>query len=90
MANIVVTSTEDKIHVNFGDYAELVRGIKRCFNKRQIIYSNLTTDNFVEVFVYGGGEWQLDINGEKGLIVDSVNGVEPTDNAHLYELICNL
>ena len=90
MANIVVTSDSNKVHVNFGVYASQVGGLKRCFNKQHIVYSNLANDDFVEVYVYGGGEWQLDINGVKGLIVDSVNGVEPTDNEHLYELICNL
>jgi hypothetical protein len=89
MANIVVLSDANKIYVEFGVYADINIPIEATYKVVNITYIQLF-NNRVIVFILGQGEWQLDVTGVNGLIVDSVNGIEPTDNEDLYHLLSDL
>jgi len=89
MANIIVTTSANKIHVKFGVYASVNIPIEATYRLNNIVYFQLFS-NRVVVFVVGQGEWTLDVTGVNGLIVDSVNAVVPTDNEHLYNLLSDL
>lgn len=88
MANIVVTTTADKINVDFGVYSSDLGVEKASYNKHNISYVTLTNDGYCEILIQSQGEWQVNYDGVGiGFQVDSINGVVPTSPTHLYELL---
>ena len=88
MANIVVTTTTDRINVDFGVYSSDFGFEKASCNKHNISYITLTNDGYCEILILSQGEWQVNHNGVGiGLQVDSINGVAPTSSTHLFELL---
>ena len=88
---LTVTSNTHTITVYFNDAAGLIPadsgGARKAniFPFSSISYFTLNSDaSAIYVYVDGGGEWRLDMNGIKGLPVTSVNGVTITDNEHLF------
>jgi hypothetical protein len=90
---LTVTSTAYQVIVYFNDAMMFIpestgRRKANSFPKNSISYFTLNQDaSAILVYVNGGGEWSLDMNGIKGLPVSSVNGVTPTSNTHLFELL---
>lgn len=86
MPNIVVTSDADSVTVVFNDTIPgMVKGI---YNLNSIDEVELKDgSSFVVVSHRGGSNWNLDVDGVRGAIVDSVDGVTPNDNGHLCDLI---
>jgi hypothetical protein len=93
---LTVTSTTYQVIVYFNDAMMFVpestgRRIANSFPKSSISYFTLNQDaSAILVYVNGGGEWALDMNAVKGLPVSSVNGVAPTNNTHLFELLSQM
>lgn len=93
---LTVTSTAYQVIVYFNDAMMAIpentgRRKANSFPRYSISYFTLNEDSSaILVYVQGGGEWSLDMNGLKGLPVSSVNGVTPTDNDHLFELLSQL
>jgi hypothetical protein len=88
MANIVVTTTADKINVDFGVYSSDL-GFEKCsYNKNGLMYIRLTNDGYCSIYMQNDKEWQVNYDGVGiGLQVDSINGVAPTTATHLFELL---
>jgi len=90
---LVVTSNANNIIVYFNDAMGMIPDLtgKRkanIFHRSRVGYYTLAEDSSnILVYVDGGGEWMLDMNGLKGLPVTSVNGITPTDNDHLFTLL---
>lgn len=95
MAFIKVTSTSKKIKIDFGAYAgaQMSTGelpLKRGYFIGDIIFSYYV-DTDVMAFVPSESitmplDFEFDATYQK-LKVDSVNGVAPTSNEHLYNLL---
>lgn len=92
MAFITITSTTNMIHVDFGVYAA-ANGIpkKEVFHKNDISFLLCYDESFVGVKYAGQVGWSVNYDGAgENLQIDSVDGVAPTDNAHLYDLLTAL
>ena len=94
MANIVITSTANTIIVDFGDYAVLenIDGKKAVYNITDISIVWLEKDDsFINVKMKDAittPYWQISYMETTGaLIVDSIDGVAPTDNVDLFNMI---
>ena len=96
MANIVVTSDENKIIVEWNDMSQYADYKNKSYIPRTDILAVNEPLNYsyVEVIMNTLSRkpwWNVSINGaDQSLIIDSVDGVEPTDNSHLAELISDL
>lgn len=88
MANIVITTTANKVYVDFGIYSTAMIGAtKGSYNRSKIAYClNFTT--YIVMYVDGIGEFQLTHDGSVGTMqIDSVDGVTPSSVANLYDLL---
>lgn len=84
MANVIIITTTNSIKVDFGVYASDMPISKGTWNKSSIQHIQLN-NNHVYVKVRDGNEWTLNYDIQaKGIIVDSVDGVAPTDLSDLY------
>lgn len=83
MANIVVTTTATRIYAVFNDMAASAGVSKGYWAKDTIEKVVQRTDGAVEVVEVSSRVWVLDMAGTLGAIVDTVDGVAPTDNADL-------
>lgn len=90
---ITVTTSVHNIIVYFNDLAshEDVKRKGNWFPRSSVAYCTLVEDSSVIlIYVDGGGEWRIDMNGIKGLPVSLVNGTEPIDNDHLFTLLSEM
>ena len=92
MAKIVITTTENYVIADMGDYIALpeVNIKKGAWNKRELDIRLYPGDEYVNVYIVGANEWQLDQNEIKGLKVDTIDGVAVTDNADLFDKLTNV
>jgi hypothetical protein len=92
MANAVVTSDAIVIKTEFNDLDPITGYTTGWYGRDKI--ESVRVDNqsdTVQVFLLSGKVYIVSLNGNNGsLIVDSVNGVTPTDTEHLAELIVGL
>lgn len=92
MANLVITSTAYTVKVEFNDFSEDV-GYNSVNYRRQDISEVLIkyNSNYVTIIMCRGKDFDVSYNEYKhALIIDSIDGVVPTDNNHLLELIESL
>jgi len=91
MANVIITSSTNIIIVEFGGFSGAVGYKKATFQKKSISFQLTNGELFVRVEDASGNHWAVSYNlyGES-LIIDSVDGVPPTDNPHLFTLLSNL
>lgn len=90
MANLVITTDSDFIDVDFGIYSPQV-GEKARFHRRDIL-NVIQFQNYVQIEMIGvSTHWQISLNGESStFVIDSINGVTPSDISNLYTTIKNL
>ena len=95
MAYITVTTTDTAFKVDFGAYSNMAlsSGIipyKRSFRKSNIVFS-LFNDRVEAQTINNHLTFPITFNGASGTFkVDSVNGVIPTDNSNLYDMLESL
>lgn len=94
MANLVITSKTKSILVDFGDFANLedVDGRKATYKRDDISVVWMEKDDaFVNVKMKDSvttTHWKVSYNGDAGVfIIDSIDGVVPTDNDDLFDKI---
>jgi hypothetical protein len=88
MANIVITSTSTLIKVNLGGYNSSFGMEKEYWHKHSLHCKLVYGDAFVKVSEDNGTDIALTFDAQPNCyIVDSVDGVAPTSNAHLYSLL---
>jgi hypothetical protein len=92
MAYITVTTSDTAFKVDFGVYAGISASsgpipIKRSFMKVNVVFSQYVS--MVEAQTINNHlTFPITYNGSEGTFkVDSVNGVAPTSNEHLYEML---
>lgn len=85
MANIVVTSSTNYIKAVFNDMASASGVSQGYWAKSTIEKVVLRNDGAVEVVETSSRVWVLDTAGTLGAIVDTVDGVAPSDNADLMD-----
>jgi hypothetical protein len=97
MANVVIVKTGNDIDVDFGVYANDVRvdGRRASYQPQDIAIVWLQKDdawvNIQMKVAITTPYWEVNYDGSDGKFqVDSVDGVTPTDNVHLYELLKGL
>jgi len=86
-----IVSSSNIIIVDFGIYSAFVGYKKANFQKRMISIQLIFDLSFVRVENSQGNNWAVSAtqSGES-LIVESVNGVTPIDNEHLFDLLTDL
>jgi hypothetical protein len=87
MANIVITSTENSIEVDFGIYSGSGIPKKRTYQKNKTIFfmSLEESDTMVTVLSEGSPPWNLAYTATTGcFIVDFIDGAAPISNSDLY------
>ena len=100
MANIVATSNNLSIMIDFGDYVNPPYDLKSPFviNKR-LFEEAFAYEDGIQFITAGRNNHNLYLSHLQlapinkkivFLIVDSINGVQPTSKEHLLELIYNL
>ena len=95
MANIVITSTNNSIKVDFGDFGSQLEMYQGVFRKDNIFF--IRHNNYVEAEAIGMRELDLSVDNYSNDIenvisfkVDSIDGTTPTTNQELYNLLENL
>lgn len=90
MANITVTSTTNTLVVDFGTYSTLIGTEKAVYRKDHIVYIKKVS-NRIFIYIEHELEWIVSADGNNGsYIVDSIEGVTPSDTSDLYTKISNL
>jgi hypothetical protein len=95
MANLVITSNEQTVTIVTNVFKPFI-GFDILTVDKDYLYNGLsssTTPTFIEIFQYDSDQkhqvtW--DQTSTTTPIVDSVNGVAPTSEAHLYEMLTEL
>ena len=91
MANAVVTSDTKKIKVVFNDLSSTVGMEQGYFSKEHLVEVHESSDGYVIILLDNDSCWKISTDGSGGtILVDSVNGVSPTDTTHLCDLIAGL
>ena len=91
MANVIITSSANIIIVDFGVYFNAVGYKKATFQKKSISFQLTDDELFVRAEDASGNHWAVSYNiyGES-LVIDSVDGIAPTDNENLFDLLTDL
>jgi hypothetical protein len=93
MANLTITTQGSVFLVNFGVYgpAPTIVSKKRTFQKAGVGFSLYHDDSHVVVDINGFPSWRVikepNPDWPDALVIDSVNGVAPDDNEHLFDLL---
>lgn len=88
---LTITKKTNQVLVTFGDYSDLLNAKKSSYNISSINFFELVADeSFINVYVTGVGQYQLDMGGTKGMKVEDINGVTPTDNSNLLNLLSEI
>lgn len=92
MANIVITSTSNSVTVDFGVYASFLETYKQTWSKSVIQnFRKVNDSGYIYVNMKFEKEWIVSYNGATGTFqVDSIDGVTPTSNDHLFTLLSSL
>ena len=92
MANITINKTGERIKVDFGDYYGVAPQVDYKVNnyQRANIEAIADADTYIHIKMRNLMEWRVGISGIDVFIVDSVNGVTPTDLTHLLDLLSQL
>lgn len=92
MAYITVTTTDTAFRIDFGAYSNMAlsSGIipyKRSFRKSNVVFS-LFDDRVEAQTINNNLTFPITVDGAIGTFkVDSINGIPPTDNSNLYDML---
>lgn len=90
MANVVVTTINDRINVTFNDDSDVAGAIAGTWLKENITLELNKNSSDILVITLGLATYRISYDGSVGSIqVDSVNGVAPASNQNLYDLLKN-
>ena len=90
MANAVVTSTTKSVKVVFNDSEPYV-GYNHAWFSRAHILEVKCKDSYSEIVMTSGTNWLVSTDGNSNTLpVDSVDGVTPSNEHHLCDLIAGL
>ena len=91
MAHLTVLSFSKTIEVHFGMFAPMVGYNEATFHKANVSFQYQYAEPFVRVESIDGGAWTVtDLASAaanpdmEALIIDSIDGIPPTDLADLY------
>ena len=88
MANLVITSTTNSVNVVFNDYAPIIETTKQTWAKRVIQNFRQLPTGCIVIYMLAEKEWCVTFNGvDNTFQIDSIDGVTPTDNNHLFQLL---
>lgn len=88
MANITITSSTNLLKVDLGTYATAFGVEKEYWHKHSIHFKLVAGSTFIKAGEDNGTDIALSYNATaNAYIVDSVDGVAPTSNSHLYSLL---
>lgn len=92
MANVVFQSHHDTIFISFNDLSAAADTEKSKWRKDALVCVFLKPNGATVVRTLYKQDFTFTFNGgvAGSLPVDSVDGVQPTDNAHLYALISGI
>lgn len=91
MANVVVTSSTKYVKVVFNDYAGAVNMTQGYFSKEHLAEVRALDSGTVSVRLDDGSIFTISTDGvQNSLLIDSVDGVTPTDNDDLCDKIATL
>ena len=92
MANLVITSTAYTVNVDFNIYSEAANVKRESFRRDEISeVKEHHAGTYLTIVMLDDEEFDVSYNTYKGtMIVDSVDGVAPTDNDHLFDLLVGL
>jgi hypothetical protein len=89
MANLVITSTASTVVVDFGIYARF-SNIKKASFRRDEISEIIECNGGVHITIemLDGNSFDVSFNkAGKAMIVDTIDGVTPTDNDNLFDIL---
>ena len=90
MAYLTIETTANIFKVDFGTLAPLVGYQKATFHKRNVSFQLMLGALYIRVENAQGESWTISTTPyEQAMIVDTVNGVAPVDNAGLFDLLQN-
>jgi hypothetical protein len=86
MANVVITTTANRINVVFNDASSEVGMDKGSWRKDHVLHVQLKTDH-VEVQMDGSEHrWEVvDAAASNYLVIDTIDGAGPTSLSDLYD-----
>lgn len=91
MANLVITSTTNSIKVVFNDSASVAGMNRGVWAKDEIAMIKQLEDDRIEVQTKDLAKWTVSYtNGSNFLVIDSVDGVAPTNNDDLFNKLSAL
>ena len=85
MANIVMTTTVDRVDVLFNEYSTQLDMVDGSWSRRHILSVRNKTD-YVVINILGEKEWRVSFDGSDGsLQIDLVDTVAPISNSDLCD-----
>ena len=94
MANITIVKSGNAIKVDFGDYygaSPQVDFKKATYQKMNIDSIGEIPNDCILIKMHNIDEWKVgDVQGPDNFVIDTVDGVAPTDLDHLYILLSQL
>ena len=89
MANLVITTYNSRAIVKFNAFSEAANIDCASWPKSAIHDVHLVHDqSYIEIEMLNRSTWEISFQpGNDRFVVDSVNGVIPTDDFHLFQLL---
>lgn len=93
MANLSITTQGSVFIVDFGDFGEMqqITSNKRTFQKAGVGFNLYPDSSHIVVDINGFPSWRVtksaNVDWPDALPIDTVNGVTPNDNDHLFTLL---
>ena len=94
MANITIIKAGDAVRVDFGDYygaSPLVDYKKATYQKYNIDSIGFIPNDCILIKMRNLSKWKVGaVQGADNFVIDTIDGIAPTDLDHLYTLLSQL
>ena len=88
MANITIKTNYDTVSIVFGNFATAVNVTRSEWRKDALISVFQQPNGVVVIRTIYKQDYPFSVDGvASSLVVDSVDGVAPTDSNHLYDMV---